>query len=861
MCKAHADKPLFLFPDEQGWRHITYAGYLRAVRWIAAGLGTNGINPGDRVMLLADYGPEWCAAYMAIHMAGATVIPMDAQYTADEVRTLYRFTEPASVLCDVGHRNVLPPESERPVLIDTVFSAESLSSPSMGEGQGGSDFRPVPLPAGAPMSIIFTSGTTGDPKGVMLSEANFMSNVDFLREYRHLVSSRDIALSILPLHHVYGFTVTFLTPLLLGATTVFPRSLSGADIAAALSEQKVTILVAVPQVLALFHKKIYDTVAQSSFLVRDIFGTFRDITRLCRKFLRINPGRVLFRKIHAGFPTLRFLTSGGARLEPGILTGLRDVGFTVAEAYGLTETSPIACLNDPDRPVAGSVGKAMTGVEVRIESAGGDYDQGEICIRGPNVMMGYYKRPDATAHAIIDGWFHTGDLGTMDRYGNVYITGRKKEIIILPNGKNIYPEELEKLYCKSARIEEVCILAAGTAGREQLTAAVYPVMAHFKEKRSGSIHQEIKFDIENIALHLPSYQRVTRVELVDDALPRTRLGKLKRFRIQEIIDNRDASRGRTGEQRERTTGTPFTRFLMSELKLDFVPRPEHNIETDLGLDSLSKLELFASIEKRFSVEIGWEEAGGIISVKNLIDTVGDAADEGAAAGFSIVEEMKKAPAVPLADHVAVGFGLLGGLSRFIAHYIIHVFLKVFLRARIEGLEKLPGEGPCIIAGNHVSYFDALMLYGMLPYRVMRKMFSMSLPEIFDHFPLNLLRKPARIIMTGTHDTMIDSMRYSYRVLIMGQPMVIFPEGKRSMAGLVDRPKSGVFLLAAACNAPLVPVYLKGFSGLYSRSNPGFHFCRLEAEVLDPLPVGENIDSAMAAWYDIMREKNAEEFNL
>lgn len=860
VCKAHADKPLFTVVGEQGWQHITYAAYLRAVQVIAAGLGTNGIKPGDRVMLLAANGPEWCAAYMAIHMAGATVIPMDAQYTADEVRTLYEFTEPAAVLCDAAYRGVLPPEVGSPVLIDNIFNAASHSDVSGGKVQVEGDFRPVPLPDGAPMSIIFTSGTTGDPKGVMLSEANFMSNVAFLREYRSLISSRDIVLSLLPLHHVYGFTCTFLTPLLVGATVVFPKSIGGADIAAALEEQKVTILVAVPQILALFYKKIYDAVAKSPFSVRVLFGALAGITRWSRKLLGINPGRLLFKRIHAGFPSLRFLASGGARLEPWILTGLRDVGFTVAEAYGLTETSPIACINDPDRPIAGSVGKAMTGVEVRIEKTEGDYDQGEICIKGPNVMIGYYKRPDITARSIIDGWFYTGDLGIMDRHGNVNITGRKKEIIILANGKNIYPEELEKLYCKSERIAEVCILAAGTAGSEQLTAAVYPAMEYFKEKRSGSIHQEIKFDIENIAVHLPSYQRVTRVELVDNALPRTRLGKLKRFKIKEIIDNREASRAQANEPRETSTDNPFLRFLMSELKLDFVPLPEHAIETDLGLDSLNKLELFASIEKRFGVTIGKEEAGGMISVKNLAERIGDAADEGGAAGFSIAQEMRKTPAVPLSGHVAVGFGVFGSPLRFVGHVIIHFFLKIFFRARIKGLEKLPDEGPYIIAANHVSYFDALMLYGMLPYRVTRKMFSMSLPEIFKNFPLNLLRKPARIIMTGTHDTMIDSMRYSYRVLTMGQPMVIFPEGKRSMAGLVDRPKSGVFLLAADCNAPLAPVYLKGFTGLYSRLNPGFHFCRLEAEVLDPLPVGENIDSAMAAWYDIMREKNTEEFN-
>ena len=448
-----------------------------------------------------------------------------------------------------------------------------------------------------------------------------------------------------------------------------------------------------PQILTLFHKKIYDTVAKSPFLVRAIFGTLRDITRWSRKLLRINPGRVLFKKIHAGFPALRFLTSGGARLEPQILTGMRDVGFTVVEAYGLTETSPIACLNDPDRPVAGSVGKAMTGVEVKIEKAEGDFEQGEICIKGPNVMMGYYNRPDATAHAVIGGWFHSGDLGTRDRHGNVYITGRKKEIIILPNGKNVYPEELEKRYCKSERIAEVCILETGAAGKEQLTAAVYPNMKYFKEKRLGSIHQEVKYDIESIAIHLASYQRVTRVELVDNEFPRTRLGKLKRFKIREIIDNREASKAQTNEQRETTTDNPFLQFLMSELKLDFVPQPEHNIETDIGLDSLNKLELFASIEKRFNVTIDKETAGEIISVKNLVDTVGDAADEGGTAGFSIAREMKKEPTAPLASHVAVGFGVFGGPLRFTGHFILHIFLKVLFRARIKGLEKLRPKDP------------------------------------------------------------------------------------------------------------------------------------------------------------------------
>jgi len=849
-CTSYTTKPAFTYALDEGFAHIMYGEYLSAVKKLAQDIVSRGVEPGDRVMLLASYGPGWCAAYMGIHFAGATAIPMDTQYSADEIKTIYAFTDPVAVLCDKAHNEVIPLETENTLLINGIFDNLPESD----------NFEPVPLPEDTPMSIIFTSGTTGDPKGVMLSESNFLSNITFMQNYKGLISEKDVMLSILPLHHVYGFTCTFLTPVLTGSTVVFPRTISGADIAEAVQTQKVTILIAVPQVLALFHKKIFETVEKKPFPVRDLFHTMKDITRWARRLTPLNPGKLLFRKIHQKFPGLRYLTSGGARLEPYILKDMRDLGFSIIEAYGLTETSPIACFNNPRKPMPGSVGRAITDVQVKIEKTEKNFDQGEICIQGPNVMMGYYKREDKTAEAVTEGWFHTGDLGYMDRKGNVYITGRKKEVIILPNGKNVYPEELEKLYLKSERIAEVCILALGETGKEQLTAAVYPDMKYFKTKRSGNIHQEVKYDIESIAIHLPSYQRVTRVELMHEEFPRTRLGKLKRYKIKETIENRESSKEKPAEEKETSTDNPFYQFLISELDLDFVPSPDHNLETDLGLDSLAKLELFAAVQKRFGVKIGQEQAGEIISIKNLIDAVGDSADAGGSSAYSLLEEIRKDPETPIEKHVAVGWGLYSAIIRFVIHFAIWIFLKLFMRAKIKGLEKLPKKGPFIIAGNHVSYFDPPTVYGMLPYRLTRRIFSMSLPEIFENFPLNILRKPVRIIMTGTQDTMMESLRYSRIVLKTGESMIIFPEGKRSVDGRVDKPKHGVFMLAQECNAPLVPVYLKGFTKLYSRLNPGFHFAKLEAEVLDPIPVEENIEEAMDQWRAVMKEKNDEEFN-
>ncbi len=847
-CDSFKDKPAFTYAGENGFADITFDSYLKAVSFLQSKLEELGCSPGDRVILSADYSPLWCTAYMAIHASGCTAVPLDAQYTDSEVINIIEFTKPAAVFCDKEHTEILPKNCPPHAEIDAVYEGNLNDS----------IFKPEELPGDSPMSIIFTSGTTGDPKGVMLSPENFMSNVRFLQEYNGLVTHNDVLLSILPLHHVYGFTCTFLTPVLTGCTSVFPKTISGADIAEAVQQTGVTFIVVVPQVLALFHKKIFGTVEGSPFIVRDIFNTMKDITKFSRK-IGINPGKLLFGKVHRNFPKLRFFTSGGARLEPHILKDLHDIGFNVIEAYGLTETSPIACFNHPTKPIPGSVGKPITDVEIKIEKSGEGFDQGEVCIRGANVMMGYYNRPDATAKAIKDGWFHSGDLGYRDKDGNVYLTGRAKEIIILPNGKNIYPEELEKLYTCTDRISEVCVLPLGEKGKEKLTAAVHPNMDYFRKMGKSSIFQEVKYDIETAANALPSYQRVTRVEIIDREFPRTRLGKLQRFKIKEWIENRETSKEDKKAQ-VTTTEDPFLQFLMSELRLEFVPDKHHNLETDLGLDSLTKLELFAAVEKTYGTKIQPEQAGEIITVEHLREIVGDAAADRSTGKFNIADEMKQEPDIPLKKHVSVGWGLFSAAVRFIIHFALWLFLKVFFRTKVKGLKNLPEEGPFIIAGNHVSYFDALIMYAMMPYSVTRRMYSLSLPEIFERFPLSLLRGPGRIIMTGTHGTMVRSMQYCYQALNMKAPMCIFPEGKRSVNGILDKPKQGVFVLSKECKAPLVPVYLSGVNNLYSRTSPGFHLTKLTAEVLPPIEVKDNIEDMMEDWYNSLKPLNDKEYN-
>ncbi len=845
-AQAEPSKPAFVYDPGDGAVEITYAAFMQQAQAAAQQLRDRGGQPGDRVVLFAGNSPRWCTAYLAIHMAGMTVVPLDAGYTEREVGAICTFVEPAAAICDAEHDPLLPAcVSTRIGLDEWAYDAEATA------------FEPVPLADGQPLSIIFTSGTTGDPKGVMLSERNILSNVEAVVD-AGFVRHRDRPLLMLPLHHVYACTVTFLSPLCAGGTLVFPKSIKGEDIGAAIREQGVTIFPTVPQVLGMFRKRMYDTIQSQPFFKRLAFSWLARLNRCCRA-VGINTNRVLLRSVHKNFPKLRFFAAGGARLEPDVFHDLQRLGFKIVEAYGLTETSPLVTMNTPKRQVAGAVGQAIPGVEVRIDPSDPSREAGEVCVRGPNVMMGYYKNPDATAKVIKDGWFHTGDLGYLDEKGNLFLTGRAKEIIVLPSGKNIYPEELEKHYAQPEAIEEVCVLSlpAKDGQGENLTAVVYPNMAYFRRYKAGNLLQDVKYVIENVALQLPSYQRVTRVELASEPFPRTRLSKLKRFQVRKELEQRlaGAAPQESSEPEATETDDPLLQFVMDAAELTTVPDPKSNLETDLGLDSLSKLELLSAFEKQFGVKIGDDDATEIMAIEHLRRFLPEgAAAASGAAGADAAESLLAEPDIPLEEHVDTGHGWWGEWQRLAGYCFGRLMLKLLFKVEITGEDNIPAEGPFIVAANHTSYFDAVVAYAGMPWRVARRMYSLSLPQIFGAFPLSLLRRRGRIIMTGTHDTTLRSMQYCAKVLEMGEPMCIFPEGMRSADGLVGQPKRGVGILAHERGAPLLPVFISGANNLLSRTHPGFRLTKIKIDILPPIDASLPGDAALEKWFELMREK-------
>ena len=302
-------------------------------------------------------------------------------------------------------------------------------------------------------------------------------------------------LSILPLYHTYAFMVTLLVPLLKGATITYAKSFKPEDLTSIIRQTDVTILVGVPQLFSLIYKSILEKIKKIPFFLMPIFIPF------LKQQLRKRFGN-----------SLRFFVSGGARLDPAVAKGLSKLGLKVIEGYGLTETSPVVSLNPPERLRFGSVGRPIPGVEVRIQNPD-RYGVGEIFIRGPNVMRGYFQQPDLTAQVICpEGWFQSGDLGYLDKTGYLFITGRKKDVIVLGSGKNIYPEELEEYYSQSPYIKEICVFEKSEEQFGQkvnlLFAVVVPEFEYFRNQRQMNIRDKIRWELENLSSSLATYKRI-----------------------------------------------------------------------------------------------------------------------------------------------------------------------------------------------------------------------------------------------------------------------------------------------------------------------------------------------------------------
>ncbi len=538
-AKEFAGKEMSRQRRGKGWISYTYADAHSRVRKIAHFLRDEwGIKRGDKVALVGENRPEWGQAYLGVLWAGATVVPLDARLNEMERRYLLDFAEVKHVIVSNRYLKEML-EFRKDLGLKGILSmdenGETPSFASVEERYGGIDRVEVDPEDLA--EILFTSGTTGSPKGVMLTHGNIMSDIEGVYQVIPIYED-DVFFSILPLHHVYECTVGFLAPIYIGATVSYARSLRPNEMMEDLKDTRPTVWLTVPLILEKMLTRINREVSKAPPVKKAVFHAFKGSRRIPFVGERLN--RRLFRPLHQrlGLDRLKFMVSGGAALPLWVARGMEELGFKMIQGYGLSETSPILTVTPPHDSRLPSVGVPIPGAEIRIFDPN-ENGEGEIAARGPMIMKGYYKNEKATREVITeDGWFLTGDIGYMDGDGYLYITGRKKAVIVTKGGKNIYPEEIETKVLESPFVEEILVFGAKNpeTGDEEVQALVYPNLDAVRDEahRLGIkpddefIYSLVEREIERLTRDLASYKRIKRFALRYEEFPKTTTRKIKR---------------------------------------------------------------------------------------------------------------------------------------------------------------------------------------------------------------------------------------------------------------------------------------------------------------------------------------------
>jgi long-chain acyl-CoA synthetase len=837
-----ADRPAIELMEGGRVAVTTYAALLDGAARAAAWLTSVGVEKGDRIAILADNDARWISTYLGALWLGAVAVPLDTAYKAAQVATILQNSGARALFTSLKYLDTARAacaESRAGAVRVALLSgsAPGVAGPADLSGAGTAPSIATVEAADAAV-ILYTSGTTADPKGVVLTHANL--DAERLAAFSVVSADEsDAVLGVLPLFHALAQMANLLLPLSVGARVVFLETVSSTTLLEALDQRGITIFACVPQFFYLIHQRATAEVARRGRLARAAFRSIVTANGWLRDRTGANPGKGVFGRVHRVFGTkMRFLVTGGSKFDPIIGRDLYGMGFTLLNAYGLTETSGAATLMRLGDRFTSSVGPALPGVEIRIaerqktdatESAG----DGEVLIRGPIVMREYFGRPDATADAIKDGWLYTGDLGRLDDRGRLYITGRSKEIIVLASGKNLYPEEIEAHYRQSPFIKELCVLGLSRPGEpaaERLHAVVVPDDQTFRERGIVNVRELIRFELEGLSVQLPAHKRILSYDIWLEPLPRTTTGKLKRGEIERRQRERASeakadARPLSDSERTWLTNPKHAELLSmvsARLARPTVP-PDANIELDLGLDSMERVELLTSLERQWGTRVAAETRATIFTLRALIDAVlsGDRAetlDEAGAAEQPWDALLRQPPDDALVANL--GRPKTGRALLFFAVLAIaRLVMRLLLRFRTSGQQQLPARGPFILSPNHQSYLDGLVLVAALPFRALKSIFLVGAAEYFETPFAAWLAQAINIVPVDPDANLVTAMQAGAAGLRLGKVLVLFPEGERSIDGEIKTFRKGAAILSSHLDAPIVPVALDGLYDLWPRGRP------------------------------------------
>ncbi len=808
--RRHSTRVAMRIEREGHKEQYTYAD-LRELAARAAGFfASQEVKPGDRVMLVSDNAPEWGMSYFGVLKAGATCIPVDPESSAGEIVRFALAGDAAGIILSekLGeeHPNLKQTLEEAGSSTKVWTFTEVFALPDEATEEQRMALLPSRVQAQSVASLIFTSGTTGRPKGVMLSHRNFTSMVSMLSSVIDM-STRDGVLSVLPLHHTFEFSTGFLTPLSRGAQITYLPELTSDALARAIKNGHVTGMVGVPALWELLHRRIKNRLYERS----DWIGRTADALIRGNAWLRdktpLNLGQLLFYPIHEGLGgRIRYFISGGSALSEKIQRDFQGLGFTILEGYGLTEAAPVLTVTRPEnRMLTGSVGRPLPGVEVKIMDPDGS-GVGEVIARGPNVMLGYLDDEVATRKTLVERWLYTGDLGRLDDEGNLYLVGRSKEIIVDSNGKNVYPDELEELYANSPHIKELSIVGLADGVGEKVACLVVPDDEYDITLSRAELQRLIEEHFREVSASLPYFKRVKVLHFTDIELPRTATRKVKRREIVARLQSleRQEKSGRVAEQESMDADAMWLIGVIAGVANR--PRDEISLNSrlpDLGFDSLMFVELATAIENTGASISAPERFNEIQDVRELFGVVvrrGNAAAD---------RESRPAALRKDEDEIHIP-SLLKTAGNTVADTLQSLFYEKFLKTTYEGRSNIPPHTNFIVAANHCSHLD-MGLTKMALGTAGKDLVALAAADYFfdTKYKRAVMENFTNLVPMERTGSLRQSLRHAHSFLARGFNALIFPEGTRSVTGEMAEFRPVVGYLALHARVGILPVYLVG----------------------------------------------------
>lgn len=821
---SRSDDTFIVHDDGYRVRRASYREVAAAARSFGRKLVEAGVAPGDKVVIWSENRTEWVVAFWACLLIRAVVVPVDFRASGELLSRISGIVRAKIVL--TGNEGEVPSDATGEVwqLADVVPDDGSTSGATAADAD--TPWRPAGSPDGTSLAeIIFTSGATADPKGVTITHRNVLANIIPIE--REIAKYRRYArpfhpirfLNLLPLSHMFGQSMATFVPPMLSGTVVFSHGYSPTEILRQIKTRRVSVLVCVPKVLDVLREHVErvspatsgpDALAGRHWAWR--WWHYRDVHRLFGwKFWCI--------------------VCGAAPLDPTLEAFWRKLGFLVVQGYGLTETAPIVTLNHPLRASKGTVGTPIAGVKVKIAA------DGEILVQGENVTSGYY-RPEGTSDvaaaeadsAFVDGWFHTGDIGEIDPSGRLLIKGRKKEMIVTSQGLNVFPEDVERALLSQPGTKDAAVVGATVDGEERIHAVLV--------LEEGA---DLKAIVRGANAGLEDHQRVWSTSIWPDGLlPRTEgTQKLKRREIQRWV-----SSGTGAPASARASGGASLVDVVARFSGGTTPTNATTLD-ELGLSSLDRVELMMALEEAFQTTLDESMLTGERSLGELEQLLSADRRTPAAPAIAGTGAHHRAPSERPGDErrpaTTIDFPAWNRtraswlLRRISLPTWILPLGRLFMRMKVEGLEHLARiDGPVLFAANHQSHMDTPAILLALPpawrYRVapamakeffaahfapagrsrrerwMSTLWYLLACQFFNAFPL-----PQR--EAGTRQT----LRYVGEVAADGYSVLLFPEGRRTDDGAIDRFLPGVGMMGARLGLPVVPVRLDGLEKVLHKS--------------------------------------------